>query len=98
MSSHLIFFLAILASTPSQPVFENEAREILDALVKVDTSHGHETDALGLVAERLKAAGIASEILESAPGRGNLVARVRGTGKKRPLLLLAHIDVVPVED
>ena len=38
-----------------------------------------------------------AQLIESAPGRGNLVARVRGTGAKRPLLLLAHIDVVPVE-
>src|SRR5207253_11210308 len=38
-----------------------------------------------------------AQILESAPGRGNLVARVPGTGAMRPLLLLAHIDVVPVE-
>jgi acetylornithine deacetylase/succinyl-diaminopimelate desuccinylase-like protein len=37
------------------------------------------------------------QLIESAPGRGNLIARVRGTGAKKPLLLLAHIDVVPVE-
>ncbi len=37
------------------------------------------------------------QILESAPGRGNLVARLKGTGAKKPLLLLAHVDVVPVE-
>src|SRR6185295_13053667 len=37
------------------------------------------------------------ELVESAPGRGNLVARYKGNGKKRPLLLIAHVDVVPVE-
>jgi acetylornithine deacetylase/succinyl-diaminopimelate desuccinylase-like protein len=72
-------------------------REVLSQLLKVDTSHGHETDALAPVLERFKAAGVPAQILESAPGRGNLIARVKGTGARKPLLLLAHIDVVPVE-
>jgi acetylornithine deacetylase/succinyl-diaminopimelate desuccinylase-like protein len=49
------------------------------------------------MAARLRAAGIAAtdiEILGPAPRRGNLVARFRGTGARRPLLLLAHLDVV----
>jgi acetylornithine deacetylase/succinyl-diaminopimelate desuccinylase-like protein len=41
--------------------------------------------------------GIASEIFESAPGRGNLVARIKGNGSKRPLMLMGHLDVVGVE-
>src|SRR5256714_3257267 len=76
---------------------EAEAREILDQLLRVDTSHGNETAALRPLLSRFQRAGIEAQLLESAPGRGNLVARVRGTGAKRPLLLLAHIDVVPVE-
>jgi acetylornithine deacetylase/succinyl-diaminopimelate desuccinylase-like protein len=74
-----------------------EAHEILLQLLAVDTSHGHETDALKPVAERFRAAGVPVEIVESEPGRGNLVARVRGSGARRPLLLVAHIDVVPVD-
>src|SRR5438552_1718195 len=62
-----------------------------------DTSHGGETAALRPLAERFRQAGVPVELLESAPGRGNLVARLRGSGRKRPLLLLAHVDVVPVE-
>lgn len=77
--------------------FEAEARAIHEQLVAVDTSHGNETAALRPIAERLKREGIASEIVESAPGRGNLVARLAGDGSKKPLLLLAHVDVVPVE-
>ncbi|TMB32466.1 MAG: M20/M25/M40 family metallo-hydrolase [Deltaproteobacteria bacterium] len=76
---------------------ETEAREILELLVAVDTSHGNETKALEPLLQRFRAAGVPAEIVESAPGRGNLIARVRGSGKKRPLLLLAHVDVVPVE-
>jgi acetylornithine deacetylase/succinyl-diaminopimelate desuccinylase-like protein len=72
-------------------------RSLLGELVAVDTSHGGETTALRPVLERLKAAGVAGEIVESSPGRGNLVARIKGSGAKKPLLLVAHIDVVPVE-
>jgi len=46
-------------------------------------------------AERLPGRDI--QVLESAPGRANLVARLRGDGSKRPLLLSGHLDVVPVE-
>ena len=84
------------AALASGPV-ETEAREILDQLLRVDTSHGNETAALQPLLRRFQGAGVQAQLLESAPGRGNLVARVRGTGAKRPLLLLAHIDVVPVE-
>jgi len=79
------------------PALEQEEREILDALLRVDTSHGNEIAAMKLVAARLSAAGVPVQTFESAPGRGNLVARLRGTGAKRPLLLLAHLDVVPVD-
>jgi acetylornithine deacetylase/succinyl-diaminopimelate desuccinylase-like protein len=84
-------------AAPAPPPIEVEAREIMEKLIAVDTSHGHETAALQPIAERLRAAGVSAEILESGPGRGNLIARLRGDGKKRPLLLLAHVDVVPTE-
>ena len=84
---------AALAATP----VETEAREILDQLLRVDTSHGNETAALKPLLQRFQSVGVPTQLIESAPGRGNLIARVRGTGAKRPLLLLAHIDVVPVE-
>ena len=86
--------LAVAAEVPAP---EGEAREILDELLRVDTSHGNETVALRPVLARLERAGVHGDILESAPGRGNLVARIRGSGARRPLLLLAHVDVVPVE-
>ncbi len=73
-----------------------EARELLDALIAVDTSHGGETAALLPISERFRKAGVRVELVESAPGRGNLLARLPGRGQRRPLLLLAHVDVVPV--
>ena len=85
-------------SAASAPLsFEAEARAIHEQLVAVDTSHGGETTALRPLVDRLQQAGVAAEIVESAPGRGNLVARLKGDGTKKPLLLLAHVDVVPVE-
>ncbi|TMA72467.1 MAG: M20/M25/M40 family metallo-hydrolase [Deltaproteobacteria bacterium] len=89
--------LALACVALAATAVETEARQILDQLLRVDTSHGNETAALQPVLARFQQAGIRAQILESAPGRGNLIARVPGTGKKRPLLLLAHIDVVPVE-
>ena len=71
--------------------------DVLLQLLTVDTSHGHEADALKPVLARFQAAGVPAQLLESAPGRGNLIARIKGTGAKKPLLLVAHIDVVPVE-
>jgi acetylornithine deacetylase/succinyl-diaminopimelate desuccinylase-like protein len=79
------------------PTLEAERRALLAELVAVDTSHGHEIDALRPVAARLERSGIHADLFEAAPGRGNLVARLKGSGAKKPLLLLAHIDVVPVE-
>ncbi len=74
----------------------DEARQLLAGLVGVETVGGNETAALQPIFDRLRAAGIPVQLLESSPGRGNLIARIKGNGHKRPLLLLAHIDVVPV--
>jgi acetylornithine deacetylase/succinyl-diaminopimelate desuccinylase-like protein len=45
----------------------------------------------------LKKEGIEPEILETTPGRASIVARLKGNGSKRPLLLMGHEDVVPVD-
>lgn len=59
---------------------------------------GNETPCCEYIRSRLAAEGIAGDITESAPGRGNLVARLRGTGGGPSLLFMSHLDVVPVED
>lgn len=74
-----------------------EAVRNLAGMIKIDTSRGNETQVARFIKEILDREGIESEILELAPGRGNLVARLRGNGTKRPLLLMAHTDVVGVE-
>jgi acetylornithine deacetylase/succinyl-diaminopimelate desuccinylase-like protein len=82
--------------TASEERVQREARRLVAQLVAVETVAANESRALGPIAEHLRKSGIPAQILESAPGRGNLVARVKGDGTKRPLLLLAHVDVVPV--
>ncbi len=76
-------------------------REIYKELVEINTtdSVGSTTEAARVMAARLKAAGFADEDAQVLvhPGnarKGNLVARLRGTGARKPLLLLAHLDVV----
>ncbi len=85
----------------------DEAVRLLQELIRIDTinppspgsgrANAGETALCRRVQAALAADGIEAEILESAPGRGNLVARVRGTGAKPPLLLMAHVDVVGVD-
>lgn len=59
---------------------------------------GNETPAAQLLQRKLAAEGITAAIHESAPNRGNLVARLPGTRGAPKLLLMSHTDVVPVED
>ena len=85
------------AAPSAPPSYEAEYRRLLEQMVAVDTSHGGETKLLEPIAALYRDAGVPVQILESAPGRGNLVARLKGSGAKKPMLLLAHVDVVPVE-
>jgi len=76
--------------------------DVLRDLVRMDTSNppGNETEAAHYLAELLSPAGIDTRVIESEPGRGNLVARLRGSGEAAPLMFMGHLDVVaadPVE-
>lgn len=74
------------------------------ALIRFETVNtgvmptGNETACCEYIQRRLRAEDIESEILESAPGRGNLIARLKGSGRGPSLLFMSHLDVVPVED
>ncbi|MEW6733600.1 MAG: M20/M25/M40 family metallo-hydrolase [Acidobacteriota bacterium] len=84
---------------PNLVAARDEAVSILSDLIKIDTSNppGNETKAAEYLKSLLDREGIPAEIFESEPGRGNLVARLKGSGKKKPLLLMGHLDVVGVE-
>ena len=87
------------AQTPNFAEARDEAVELLQALVRIDTSSppGNETLVAGYLKTLLDEADIGSKILALDPTRGNLVARLTGNGSKRPILLMAHTDVVGVE-
>jgi len=74
--------------------------EILEhyrALVQIDTTAGHETLAVDYLKKVLESEGIPTSTFALDPNRANLVARLKGNGSKRPLLILAHTDVVGVQ-
>jgi acetylornithine deacetylase/succinyl-diaminopimelate desuccinylase-like protein len=75
------------------------AFRLCQELLRIDTTNppGNELPAAELIAAELGAAGLEPQVLQSAPGRGNVVARLRGTGDKPPLLLTAHLDVVEAD-
>jgi acetylornithine deacetylase/succinyl-diaminopimelate desuccinylase-like protein len=68
----------------------------LKNLVSIDTTNppGNESEAARYLSAVFQSEGIEHEVVESAPGRGSIVARLRGNGKGRPLMLLGHLDVV----
>ncbi len=79
------------------------ARDLLQELVEINTvtATGDSLQAARAMAARLVAAGFAQadvRVLSPAPRKGNLVARLRGSGVRRPMLLLAHLDVVEAGD
>jgi acetylornithine deacetylase/succinyl-diaminopimelate desuccinylase-like protein len=99
---HSILLVLLVASVVSAQTGPNDARarEIYKELIEInttDTPAGNVTRAADAVAARLKAAGFPAadmQVLGPDPRKGNLVFRYRGTGARKPLLLLAHLDVV----
>ncbi|HEX3481011.1 MAG TPA: M20/M25/M40 family metallo-hydrolase [Kofleriaceae bacterium] len=86
------------ADTPP-PAMQQLTREVFKQLVEINTteSSGDTFAAARAMGDRLLAAGFPRadvQVFQSAPRRGNLIARLRGTGKRKPLLLVAHLDVV----
>jgi acetylornithine deacetylase/succinyl-diaminopimelate desuccinylase-like protein len=91
---------AVVGTAAQSSPHERRAREIFKELVEInttDTPAGSVTRAAEAMAARLRSAGFAGDdvrLVGPAPAKFNLVVRYRGTGAKRPLLLLAHLDVV----
>lgn len=86
------------SETPDWHALESEAVEDLTAYIRVDTTNppGNEIRAAQWYAKIFDGEGIPYQIGESAPGRGNIVARLKGSGSEPALILLNHMDVVPV--
>jgi acetylornithine deacetylase/succinyl-diaminopimelate desuccinylase-like protein len=104
----LILLACLLMSAASQAqqsylvdwdAFGNEAVDHLVELVKIRSVNppGNETEVAEYVKAVLDAEGIESSLYALDPDRANLVARIRGNGSKRPILIMGHTDVVGVQ-
>jgi acetylornithine deacetylase/succinyl-diaminopimelate desuccinylase-like protein len=96
-----LFISTALSQTP-QPDWakvEEETMRHFQALLRIDTSDppGNEAPAVEYLKTVLEREGIETKIFALDPKRPNLVARLRGNGKKRPVLIMAHTDVVNVD-
>src|SRR5207302_10338991 len=108
MTHRLPLALALLicatpVSAQSLSSYQRLGRDILRELVETNTEHsiGSTTKAAELLAARFRAAGFsASDVEVVGPDTGtdrkdkNLLVRYHGTGKRRPILLIGHLDVV----
>lgn len=102
--SILMGFLALPPGAARSEVLDwetlgEEAVSYLSQYLQLDTSNppGNEIQAARFFKAIFDREGIESRIVESAPGRGNIYARLKGDGSKRPIILLHHLDVVPAD-
>jgi len=91
--------LSLPAAAQSPSPSQRLARDIHRELVEINTvtATGDTLRAADAMAARLKEAGFADadvQVFSPAPHKGNLVARLHGTGARKPILLMAHLDVV----
>jgi acetylornithine deacetylase/succinyl-diaminopimelate desuccinylase-like protein len=92
--------LAVLVPVPSGDATTRAlARDIFRQLIEINTtdSVGSTTAAAEAMAQRLREAGFPADdvkVLGPNPRKGNMVARYRGTGERKPILLIGHLDVV----
>ena len=100
----LLALSASFAAAQQRPVLSadqasQETTTFLCDLVRIDTHDppGNESKVAEYLAAIFKKENIPYEILETLPGRASIVARLKGNGTRRPVLLLAHEDVVPVD-
>lgn len=95
----LVCFTASAAAQPFVDTTRDNARALLERVVAVDTSTGPQNVALAnILATQFRSAGISSEDIHiiNANDTAGLLVRYRGDGSGgRPILLLAHMDVVP---
>jgi acetylornithine deacetylase/succinyl-diaminopimelate desuccinylase-like protein len=94
--------LIVAAQTAPQPdwkAFDEEAMRHFQALLRLDTMDppGNEKPAADYLRQVLEKEGIPSQMFALEPNRPNVVARLKGNGKKRPMLIMAHTDVVNVD-
>ena len=109
MRTELGFTIGILAATVAiaaqapgavdWSAVERESMDHFQAVLRFDTSDppGNERPAAEYLKQVLEREGIATKVFELEPNRPNVVARLKGSGKKRPLLMMGHTDTVNVD-
>jgi acetylornithine deacetylase/succinyl-diaminopimelate desuccinylase-like protein len=104
MRSLFVFALLAVALTanaqaPDWSKINDEAMRHFQALVQIDSSDppGNETRVAEYVKKTLEAGGIPVMMVAKDPARANIIARLKGNGSKRPLLIMGHSDVVRVD-
>jgi acetylornithine deacetylase/succinyl-diaminopimelate desuccinylase-like protein len=95
--------VAVLAQAPTQPDWvklQDETMRHYQAVLRIDTRNppGNEHVVAEYVKDVLEKEGIPAQILGSDPNRPNLVARLKGNGRKRPLLIIGHSDTVTTDE
>jgi acetylornithine deacetylase/succinyl-diaminopimelate desuccinylase-like protein len=88
-----------LAQTPDWPKIDEETMRHFQALVRIDSSNppGNETRVAEYVKSVLEAEGIPVTLAAQDPARANAIARIKGNGSKRPLMIMGHSDTVQVD-
>jgi acetylornithine deacetylase/succinyl-diaminopimelate desuccinylase-like protein len=91
--------LPALAQSPDWPKINEEALHHFRQLVQIDSSDppGNETRVAEYVRKVMEAEGIPVTLAAKDPARANVIARLKGNGSKRPLLIMGHSDVVQVD-
>ena len=94
---------ALGAQAPAQPDWpkvEDETMRHYQAVLRLDTRNppGNEHIVAEYVKQVLDKEGVPAQIVGSDPNRSNIVARLKGNGSKRPILIMGHSDVVTVDD
>ena len=97
-----VFAFAVLQSQPISPdwrALESEIMRHYQAVLRLDTTNppGNEHLAVDYLKQLFDAEGIPSQVFALDPNRSNIVARLKGSGKKRPLLIMGHTDDVTVD-
>jgi acetylornithine deacetylase/succinyl-diaminopimelate desuccinylase-like protein len=89
----------VAAQSPDWPALEKEALATLQRYIRINTSNppGDVRKAADLVESILKAENIPTTRYEPAEGRSIILARLKGSGSAKPILLMHHMDVVPTD-
>ena len=98
----LLLPLTVLAQDTGRidwPRYQDMAVDLMQQYLRVNTSNppGNEIEAAKFFKKIFDQYGIENEIFEFKPSRANIIARLKGNGSKRPIILLSHMDVVTAE-